>query len=165
MNSDSGSLETDGPFRIQGKKTGRGLNEIKDGTSHTVMASEVITGKDDAFRGESAGQGGDTRGTWVEISIGTSSYTHWLTPNTSAGDAISAQRCINMPAEGLPCNGQSGSEDNGNNYAAARSRHPGGVNAVFVDGHVEFYSDNVDTNLWRGLSTITQQSWEILQAQ
>ena len=162
---DSGLLETDGPFRIQGKRTGRGLNEIKDGTSHTVMVGELLTGRVDEYTGESPGQGGDIRGLWLPIPIGSSGYTHWLTPNSSAGDALAASRCVHMPTEGLPCNSQPGSAEDGNNYAAARSRHPGGVNVVFIDGHVEFFSDSVDSNLWRALSTISQQPWEELQKQ
>jgi prepilin-type N-terminal cleavage/methylation domain-containing protein/prepilin-type processing-associated H-X9-DG protein len=164
-NSDSGLLETDGPFRVQGRKTGRGLNEIKDGTSQTVMASELLAGKADVYQGDGAGQGGDIRGMWIMIAMGSSSYTHWLTPNSSAGDALAANRSVNMAAEGLPATGQPGDEVNGNNYAAARSRHPGGVNAVFVDGHVDFFTDNIDRDTWRGLSTISMQPWEPLASQ
>ena len=58
-----------------------------------------------------------------------------------------------MAEPDMPCNPQA-SYNMGTAYAAARSRHPGGVNAVFVDGHVEFFSDNIDSNIWRGLSTI-----------
>jgi prepilin-type processing-associated H-X9-DG protein len=36
---------------------------------------------------------------------------------------------------------------------AARSRHPGGVNAAFVDGSVHFVKNTVDINTWRALST------------
>ena len=39
----------------------------------------------------------------------------------------------NEPTRNLPCVG--GGDDA--NYASPRSRHPGGVNAVFCDGHVE----------------------------
>jgi prepilin-type processing-associated H-X9-DG protein len=39
-------------------------------------------------------------------------------------------------------------------HVAARSLHPGGVNVVFADGHVEFYEDEVDLVVWRALSTI-----------
>ncbi len=35
----------------------------------------------------------------------------------------------------------------------AHSNHPGGVQAAFGDAHVEFYSNNVDLNLWKALST------------
>jgi prepilin-type processing-associated H-X9-DG protein len=44
----------------------------------------------------------------------------------------------------LPCN--SWKESGSNNYlsSAPRSRHPGGVNVVFVDGHVGFLTNQVD---------------------
>ena len=38
--------------------------------------------------------------------------------------------------------------------AAARSRHPGGVNAVFGDGHVIFFSDTIDAVIWQWLAAI-----------
>ena len=37
-------------------------------------------------------------------------------------------------------------------YAAA-SRHPGGVNALFLDGHVNFIQETVTRDVWRGLGT------------
>ena len=39
-------------------------------------------------------------------------------------------------------------------YHTARSYHPGGVNVVFCDGHVDFYSDTVDLHVWQSLGTI-----------
>jgi prepilin-type processing-associated H-X9-DG protein len=36
---------------------------------------------------------------------------------------------------------------------AARSRHPGGVHAVLVDGHVSFISDAIDATMWRALGS------------
>ncbi len=38
-------------------------------------------------------------------------------------------------------------------YTAARSYHPGGVNACFVDGSVHFISDSIDLANWRALWT------------
>ncbi|MDR3622840.1 MAG: DUF1559 domain-containing protein [Paludisphaera borealis] len=38
-------------------------------------------------------------------------------------------------------------------WKAARSLHPGGVNALFCDGHVQFAKDSVDLAVWRGLAT------------
>jgi len=35
----------------------------------------------------------------------------------------------------------------------ARSRHPGGVNALRMDGSVRFVSDSIDKQTWRGFST------------
>ena len=86
------------------------------------------------------------------FSTGTSCYTHWLTPNSSAGDAIPALHQCATPD--MPCAARTEPQRVGADYAAARSQHPGGVNAVFVDGHVDFYCDNIDSCVWRALSTI-----------
>ena len=44
-------------------------------------------------------------------------------------------------------------------YAAARSKHPDGGNVAFVDGHVEFYTNEVDGWVWRALSTFKKSVW------
>ena len=36
---------------------------------------------------------------------------------------------------------------------AARSRHPGGVNALFCDGHVRFLKDTIDVGSWQALGS------------
>ncbi|MDX1965725.1 MAG: DUF1559 domain-containing protein [Planctomycetaceae bacterium] len=36
---------------------------------------------------------------------------------------------------------------------AARSRHTGGVHALFVDGHVAFVSENIDLQVWQALGS------------
>jgi prepilin-type processing-associated H-X9-DG protein len=36
---------------------------------------------------------------------------------------------------------------------AARSKHPGGVNSLFCDGHVQFVKDSVQVNLWQAVGT------------
>ncbi len=36
---------------------------------------------------------------------------------------------------------------------AARSRHTGGVNALFCDGHVQFISNSIDTATWQALGS------------
>jgi len=161
-------METDGVFRIQGSLHGRKLKTITDGTSQTAMLSEVLAGQVDVFPGGSEpGARGDLRGTWAHMWMGTASYTHCLTPNASAGDAIPAVWCIHRPEHGMPCSSQRMPCDNpqapkdaalsecphGQEYAAARSRHPGGVNVAFVDGHVKFQQDITDVLLWRALAT------------
>jgi len=45
---------------------------------------------------------------------------------------------------------------------AARSRHPGGVNALFCDGHVQFVKDSVAPRAWQALGS--RNGWEILSA-
>jgi prepilin-type processing-associated H-X9-DG protein len=37
---------------------------------------------------------------------------------------------------------------------AARSRHPGGVNATFVDGSVRFIDETIASNVWTGLGSM-----------
>ena len=37
-------------------------------------------------------------------------------------------------------------------YTAA-SQHPGGVNLLFVDGHVAFQSENIDRRVWQHLGS------------
>lgn len=39
-------------------------------------------------------------------------------------------------------------------YMPANSYHAGGVNVLFVDGHVSFVSDSVDAKVWQALGTI-----------
>lgn len=55
----------------------------------------------------------------------------------------------------LAPNGNSCLNNNLLNFAAfsAGSRHPGGVNAVFADGHVSFISNTIALPTWRALST------------
>ncbi len=139
--------DTDGVFQTGPSKR---LSDLTDGTSHTALASEVLAGRDD----DSADDGiKDVRGVWAEgTSMGAASYTHRNTPNSSVGDALfSPGNCA--PAVNMPCSDSAGNTYYAE-YASARSRHPGGVNVVFVDGHVSFYTDEVDWKTWQGLSTI-----------
>jgi prepilin-type processing-associated H-X9-DG protein len=45
---------------------------------------------------------------------------------------------------------------------AARSRHPGGLNALFCDGSVKFIKNSISLPIWRAVST-TQGS-EVVSA-
>ena len=46
--------------------------------------------------------------------------------------------------------------------ASFGSRHPGGAQFAFADGHVNFFSDEIDTAVYRGLST--RAGGEVVQA-
>jgi prepilin-type processing-associated H-X9-DG protein/prepilin-type N-terminal cleavage/methylation domain-containing protein len=59
-------------------------------------------------------------------------YNHYLQPNANRPD------CIVYHNPG---------------WKAARSFHPGGINALFCDGHVLFTKDSVDLRLWRAVAT------------
>lgn len=149
------NLNTDGAFRI-GQP--RGLAEIRDGTSNTVLLSEVLAGQDDLRGSDNTW---DVRGMWAWHSMGSSLYTHRNTPNSSVGDALYALNTNCIASSAMPCdNTQGGAIDQ--HHAAARSRHPGGVGVAFADGHVSFVSDTIDLTTWKAISTIAGQ--EVISA-
>jgi prepilin-type processing-associated H-X9-DG protein len=37
---------------------------------------------------------------------------------------------------------------------AARSKHPGGVNVLFADGHVQRVSNDVNLLIWQAIATV-----------
>jgi len=115
--------------------------KITDGTSSTVMDSELIAGQDGPPR--------DCRGFWIQVFAGASMYTHGLTPNSTAAAEIVFGCC---PGPGVPPPCVESPVYIG--VAAARSYHPGGVNATFVDGHVQFKSESIDLPPWQALASI-----------
>jgi prepilin-type N-terminal cleavage/methylation domain-containing protein/prepilin-type processing-associated H-X9-DG protein len=135
--------DTDGPFRVH---VGRTLSEFLDGTSQTIAGSELRAGRTDLA--ELGNYTTDRRGLWAMPWMGRSIYLHRNTPNSSVPDGLQSYACVKDVA---PCEavGSSRSE-----HATARSWHPGGVNAVFTDGHVRFYTDSIDVDAWQALSTI-----------
>ena len=143
------NLENDGPFRIDGSRKWR---DFTDGTSNAVIAAELLAGRDDAK--SSGDKEWDVRGMWAWHMMGASCYTHLYGPNSEMGDAIFAAGSMNcVAAEDMPCdNSQGGNWDAF--HAAARSRHPGGVNALFGDGHVTFISDTIELDTWHFLGGI-----------
>ena len=142
---DESQTDNDGAFRID---VGRKVANFTDGTSNTAMASELLSGTHDRF----TSGGWDMRGVWAYHTMGSASYTHLNTPNSSAPDRLYMGTFVPSPEVGLPAvNGYNVFKTH---HAAARSRHPGGVQVGFGDGHVSFYSDAVDWDLWQVLSTI-----------
>ena len=114
------------------------FRQITDGLSKTMLFSETVQG-----------QWGDLRGlTWWGWSAGFESFA---SPNGTEPDRLySDVQCKEELVPNPPCKVQTG----GNMIkAAARSRHPGGVNAVMCDGSVQFVVDDVDLTTWRAAST------------
>jgi prepilin-type N-terminal cleavage/methylation domain-containing protein/prepilin-type processing-associated H-X9-DG protein len=145
VSTTDGSL-TDGPFRLN---VAVAIADIKDGTSSTAMVSEVISGKTKDF----VGSAWDTRGMWGWNMVGSSSYTHHDTPNSTAGDAMWANSGSDIECVAdadMPCDNTHGANMD-QFHVAARSRHPGGVNVTFCDGHVSFVPNVINLNIWRYL--------------
>jgi prepilin-type N-terminal cleavage/methylation domain-containing protein/prepilin-type processing-associated H-X9-DG protein len=148
------NLDTDGAFRTEGS---RKISHFSDGTSHTAMASELLAGLED----NSAATPSDMRGLWAFGYMGMALYSHRFTPNTNIGDWLDPRYCLHDSVR--PCDASA----NMNNYeltmASARSNHPGGVNVLFVDSHIEFCNDTIDLAAWRAIATI--KGGEVSQTQ
>lgn len=85
---------------------------------------------------------------------------------TQTGDAVTSPN--NRPASNLPCIGGDPEKvppgkqitnrwAGWDGFAATRSRHRGGVNVLFVDGHVSFINDSID-----GSTTPPYGTWQRL---
>ena len=138
-----------------GHGKGTKMRRIRDGASKTVVVSEVLTV--DGKSGSDATASEDIRGVWGTASMGGSTYTHWVRPNSTNADIINS--CENdvkdVPAGNIiPCTDKAPrGQSAGDTYAAARSRHNGGVVAGRADGSVGFYADDVDMKVWLALGT------------
>jgi len=87
---------------------------------------------DDACAGAPAGWLFNKGAGWWDGNYLNTLYNHHATPNASHPD------CITYHNPG---------------WKAARSLHPGGVNALYCDGHVAFAKDSNNRSVWQALST------------
>ncbi len=101
------------------------LGQYKGGGGYSSTFTEAACDAIPAYSG--------TRGSrWFHGSMsGGSTVNHYWTPNSQKAD----------------CSGDT------NGLYSARSGHPGGVNEVFADGHVQFAKDTIDVSVWRALAT------------
>lgn len=153
-----------------GAISGRGLplRRIADGASHTLAFSEVRTRDEEA----------DERGAWAAPWNGASllaydmhhntqqyvfvaNFVPWAItanqtqlPNSLGPNQDVLHYCPDVAGsqfDGMPC---SAYESTRWLSSAPRSLHPHGVNAAFLDGRVEFLSNNVDEYLMAYLISI-----------
>ncbi len=118
------------------------IAHISDGTSNTLMMSEYLRAwipKDKDWRGDIHNDDGIFRFHTIN------------TPNTSAPDQFNTNFLTQtgdplMPATPLP--------SNANQHNAARSRHAGGVNALFCDGTVRWIPNSITLTAWRALGSM-----------
>jgi len=125
------------------------LTDITDGTSSTLLMSEVIMAANDTDF--------DIRGDMLNDDLACTKFMTNNTPNPEAGTpgvqfAGYDQICWCVEnGVNPPCTLLSGGSPS---FKAARSKHPGGVNASFADGHVAFVPNSISSTTWRALGTM-----------
>ena len=147
----------EGPFPGMDKRPPTGVNygcrlaEIADGTAKTFLVHEVRTGMSAA----------DRRGTWAlgmaGASIVSAGQNTNPTPNNRQELADEIEGCADFWYPGIGSRDGMGCDNKANAHSLtghARSRHSGGVNACFVDGHVQFVSDSISQRAWVLLQSI-----------
>jgi prepilin-type processing-associated H-X9-DG protein len=148
---------TAAPDGISYQVSAVGPAAVTDGTSRTLAFGESLTGPDDAttqpirFQGVKAQYMRDANmacvsdptstsiwyndrfNAWVKGTYGGAAMTFFLPPNATQPD------CMNTILDQA--------------RMGPRSNHPGGTNALFCDGHVQFLKDSISVNVMRGLAT------------
>jgi prepilin-type processing-associated H-X9-DG protein len=125
----------DGIFYVQSLTKQQG---ITDGQSTTMMLSEILIVPDTSSN--------DLRGRYCNSWTGNSLFTTVYPPNTSVPD-VQHYQGVSTAFAPVTTVGT-------NNNMSARSNHTGGVNVVFVDGHVAFINNNINLTVYQAISTI-----------
>ncbi len=114
--------------------------DVHDGLSNTILFSETVQGKSGDYRGFAWWYGG-------------CHFETYLPPNTAQPDLLEgAYSCVMTDPPNPPCAPATGGPYR--QTVAARSRHPGGVNAALCDGSVRFVGSTINLDTWRWLGTI-----------
>jgi prepilin-type N-terminal cleavage/methylation domain-containing protein/prepilin-type processing-associated H-X9-DG protein len=151
----SGAGVTGSAGGMMGVNWGAELNQVAilDGTSSTVMVSEIRTGLKDI----------DRRGTWAMGVAGASvtaanAIGDCTAPNDQAEKSDDIEDCSQIKAAfpgvqigarfRMGCSQDNASKNWPNWQAQSRSQHPGGVNVGFSDGSVRWVRNEVAQTVW-----------------
>src|SRR5262245_35938002 len=125
-----------------------GFSDMIDGSSNTLLLSEVIMARNDTDY--------DIRGDMLNDDRPCTMFMTLNTPNTAANDVSPYCNGTTYPAN-PPCT-NSGSQFS---HKAARSRHSGGVNVLLADRSVRFVRNSITLATWQALGTMN--GGEVLQ--
>jgi prepilin-type N-terminal cleavage/methylation domain-containing protein/prepilin-type processing-associated H-X9-DG protein len=123
---------------------------ITDGTSNTLLASEIILGPMSSSLADDIYASGDRRGRIWNAYSGEQLFSTLNPPNTLVPDV--AYGCHQAFAI-APCTPVGTGTSTTDYNLSARSYHSGGVNAALCDGSVRFVSNSIAANLWLALGT------------
>ena len=129
-----------------GGNVARSIQYITDGTSNTLLMSEVIFGIDSSTTQT------DDRGDVYNDDQDGCTFMGYIPPNSTYPDVTGGAACSYPYLLNPPCRG---TKSNANDpvYNAARSFHPGGVNAAMADGRVSFFKNTISIPTWAALSS------------
>jgi hypothetical protein len=117
------------------------IDDIRDGTTNTLLSSEIILVRDGAV-----GSGvEDIRGRYHNVAHAGALFSTKYSPNTTQPDRHNY--CINTVKQ-APCT-PTGTDV----IVSARSYHAGGVVCGLGDGSVRFLSENIDSTIYWALGT------------
>ena len=121
----------------------RGVRDCTDGTSNTLMASEVM------IRGQqNTGGWGEGGGYWGGGEGGGYGFCTQYPPNSTVADQV--YQCKSTTWPNAPCTSMG-------TYATqmnlARSYHTGGVQVLMADGSIRFVTSNINNLTWQALGT------------
>ena len=127
------------PFTFNASK---GLSDFTDGTSNTLLMSEVVIG-------ENTATGSDHRGDTYNDDYGCAEFMAYTGPNSKAADILTAPWCQYPNKMNPPCTAAGPAS-----FIAARSYHSGGVDVLMGDGSVRFVKNSINLSVWRDVSSI-----------
>jgi prepilin-type N-terminal cleavage/methylation domain-containing protein/prepilin-type processing-associated H-X9-DG protein len=121
------------------------LDRVRDGTSHTLLAAELVVGHECTIRGSHTYDEGPAIMTDHGPNDSTPDLTRWCDPRDGA------------PGAEAPClwtSGTWGALNVANKVLhTSRSMHPRGANIALCDGSSRFVSDSIALAIWQALST------------
>jgi prepilin-type processing-associated H-X9-DG protein len=119
------------------------LESITDGLSNTLLMSEVRIGVNTGMVSSGTSYTYDMRGDIFNDDDPGPSFMTITGPNSTTPDRI---WCFDTDT--APC-----INTDQNVFQAARSRHPGGVNAALGDGSTRFFSNTITLEIWQAAGT------------
>jgi prepilin-type N-terminal cleavage/methylation domain-containing protein/prepilin-type processing-associated H-X9-DG protein len=138
-----------------GVNRGARITDITDGTSNTMVMSEILSGSP---------SNPDWRAmAWVGHANHTQYHTTY-TPNASNPSIVYPADCdprapnyamVNDASKGLQCVAATNPNFLLKLVSVSRSRHTGGVNTLLGDGSVRFISNNISLTTWQNLGYIS----------